>query len=212
MQDNGMEKQRNSAAGRQGVSICVSRRGFLGLAGGAAVGLVAPSARAYAASGTASSGAVSSGAVSGDRTLRFLNLHTGEKVAADFWSKGAFVPDGLAEISHVLRDHRTDEVWPIDPKLLDLLHRLHSRMDASAPFHVISGYRSPASNAMLRQKSGGVAKRSYHMQGRAIDVRLPGLRLPDMRRAALGLRGGGVGYYPKSGFLHIDTGPVRQWS
>ena len=202
MQDDGMEKQWNSALDGDGISVCVSRRGFLGLAGGAAAGLAVQPATAFAAPKVST----------GSRSLSFLNLHTGEKVAADFWSKGALLPDGLAEISHVLRDHRTDEAWPIDPKLLDLLHRLRSRMESTAPFHVISGYRSPKTNAMLRQNSGGVAKRSYHMQGRAIDIRLPGMRLPDMRRAALGLRGGGVGYYPKSGFLHIDTGPVRQWS
>lgn len=202
MQDLGMEEQQASPAGGQAIAARVSRRGFLGLAGGAVAGLAVQPVTAFAASG----------ADSGSRSLSFLNLHTGEKLVADFWSKGRLLPDGLTEISHVLRDHRTDEAWPIDPKLLELLYRLHSRMETAAPFHVISGYRSPKSNAMLRQKSGGVAKRSYHMQGRAIDVRLPGLRLTDVRKAALGLRAGGVGYYPKSGFLHIDTGPVRHWS
>lgn len=202
MRNQGMEGQQDSPAGGQVIAARVSRRGFLGLAGGAVAGLAAQPVPAFAASG----------AVSGSRSLSFLNLHTGEKVMADFWSKGRLLPDGLTEISHVLRDHRTDEAWPIDPKLLELLYRLHSRMETAQPFHVISGYRSPKTNAMLRQKSGGVARRSYHMQGRAIDVRLPGLRLTDVRKAALSLRAGGVGYYPKSGFLHIDTGPVRQWS
>ena len=148
----------------------------------------------------------------GPRKLSFLNLHTGERLTTAFWSDGALLSDGLAEINRVLRDHRTGEVMPIDPGLLDMLHRLQQRMETTKPFHVISGYRSPKTNAALRKNGGGVAKRSYHMKGMAIDIRLPGHRLSDLRKAALSLRGGGVGYYPKSGFIHVDTGPVRQWS
>jgi uncharacterized protein YcbK (DUF882 family) len=111
----------------------------------------------------------------------------------------------------VLRDHRTDEVAEMDPRLLDLLFNLQGKLGASTPFHVISGYRSPRSNAMLVAKGGGVAKKSLHMQGKAIDIRLPGRELADLRKAALGLKAGGVGYYPKSDFVHVDVGRVRHW-
>ncbi len=146
------------------------------------------------------------------KTLSLHNLHTGESLRTEFWAKGQFIPDALGQINRVLRDHRTNEIRPIDPELLDLLYALQRRIETRETFQVISGYRSPASNAKLRARSGGVATRSLHMQGKAIDIALPGCKLPDLRRAALGLRAGGVGYYPASGFVHVDTGRVRQWS
>ena len=128
-----------------------------------------------------------------------------------YWDHGAYVPEALSAIDRVLRDHRSGEVHPIDPALLDLLHRLRGTVDASRPFGLVSGYRSAATNAKLRSESRGVAKRSLHMEGKAVDIRLPGCRLENLHRAALSLRGGGVGYYGRSNFLHLDTGRVRSW-
>lgn len=156
----------------------------------------------------ASSSAPRSGAV---RELGFLNLHTGEKLRAPYWENGAYEKDALAEIARVLRDHRSNEVHPIDVRLLDLVHQLKDTLDYHRPVHVISGYRSPTSNKMLRQRSGGVAKRSFHMSGKAIDLRLEGVPLRRVQKAALAIKGGGVGYYGKSRFVHLDTGRVRRW-
>lgn len=146
-----------------------------------------------------------------ERRLAFLNTHTGENLSAMYWADGAYQPDSLAEIYRVLRDFRSGDVGPIDTGLLDLLHTLAVALDTGVPFHVISGYRSPATNAMLAEKGGGVARHSLHMDGLAIDIRIPGRELADVRRAALALRGGGVGYYPASDFVHVDVGRVRQW-
>jgi len=146
-----------------------------------------------------------------ERDLSLYNLHTGEKVRTTYWAGGEWNPDGLREIDRLLRDFRTGEVTTIDRKLLDLLHRLSGNIDARQPFHVISGYRSPKTNAKLASQSNGVAKRSLHMQGKAIDVRLPGVPLAELHRAAVAMKAGGVGYYPKSDFIHIDTGRVRYW-
>lgn len=146
-----------------------------------------------------------------ERRLGFHNLHTGEQADLPYWIEGNYVPDALGEIDRVLRDHRTGEVAAIDTRLLDLLHRVGAALGASQPFQVISGYRSPASNLMLAKNSSGVARRSLHMEGKAIDVRLPGVALADLRRAGLALQGGGVGYYPGSNFVHLDVGRVRAW-
>lgn len=145
------------------------------------------------------------------RALAFRNLHTGEELRATYWEDGLYQPEALAEINRVLRDHRTGDVATMEPALLNLLHRLHGILDASRPFHVISGYRSPKSNAALAARSNGVARKSFHMAGMAIDVRLPGRPLKSLHKAALALDGGGVGYYPKSDFIHLDVGPVRRW-
>jgi len=147
----------------------------------------------------------------GRRTLAFHDTHTGENLRATYWADGAYLPDELAAIDHQLRDFRTGAVAPIERGLLDILHMLAQRLDTKAPFHVISGYRSPATNAMLAAASNGVAKRSLHTKGMAIDVRLPNRRLKDVRQAAIDLRQGGVGFYPASGFVHVDVGRVRYW-
>lgn len=147
----------------------------------------------------------------GERVLSFENLHTGEKLKTVYWAHGNYIHSNLADINHILRDHRTDDVKAIDPRLLDLLHELRLSVDSHKPFAIISGYRSPKTNAKLRTNSNGVAKRSMHLEGKAIDIRIPGQNLSNLRRAALSLRGGGVGYYPKSGFIHMDTGRVRSW-
>lgn len=147
----------------------------------------------------------------GERRLVLRNLHTGEALDTVYWRNGSYRESALTALNRLLRDHRTGDVFPIDPELLDLIHRLHVDLDSGAPWQVISGYRSPATNAMLRARSDGVARRSLHTVGRAIDVRLPDRPLKALRAAALALRRGGVGYYPRSGFVHVDTGRFRTW-
>ena len=147
-----------------------------------------------------------------ERSLSLLNTHTGERLKeVVYWEKGDYILDALENLNHVLRDHRTNQVYPIDPTTLDLMAAISRKVDARQPFEIISGYRSPQTNRSLSGKSSGVAKNSYHMQGKAVDLRLPGVPLKAVRKAALDLRMGGVGYYPKSDFVHIDSGRVRSW-
>lgn len=145
------------------------------------------------------------------RALAFRNLHTGDELDVVYWAAGQYQPEALKQLDYVMRDWRSGEVAQIDSKLFDRLHLLRREMESDATFEIISGYRSPATNAQLREKSNGVAKRSLHMKGQAIDVALPGRRLVDLRETAMRLRLGGVGYYPQSGFIHLDTGRVRSW-
>lgn len=179
-------------------TIC-GRRRFVGWSLAAGGGLLLPGTKEAKAAGAAA------------RQLSFHNLHTGESLTTVYWEGGRYLAEGLAEIDFVLRDFRTGDVYTIDPKLLDLIHRLRLALDDNEPVAIISGYRSPATNAMLAARSSGVAKNSYHVKGMAIDLRLPKRRLEDLRAAALTLVGGGVGYYPNSDFVHIDTGPLRTW-
>lgn len=145
------------------------------------------------------------------RALRFTHLHTGERLSVEYFAGGRYLPDALGAIDHVLRDFRTNEVHRIDPELLDLLHVLTETTASRQPYEVISGFRSPATNAMLREQSGGVASGSLHMTGQAIDIRVGDVRLAALRDAAIALRRGGVGYYAGSNFVHVDTGRVRTW-
>jgi len=155
--------------------------------------------------------AIATLALPAERALSFVHLHTGERLDVTYWADGAYVADELALVDHLLRDVRSGDVRPIDPRLLDLLHRLRRAMRSNRPYQVISGYRSPATNAALRRDGRAVAENSYHMRGMAIDVRLAGRGLANLRHAALGLRGGGVGTYPNSDFIHLDVGPPRSW-
>ncbi len=150
---------------------------------------------------------------SGSRALSLHNIHTGEHLAIDYWQDGVYRPEALTAINHVLRDFRTGDVHAIEPALLDLLAGLHGRLETAQPFEVISGYRAPATNAMLRSEHdhSGVASKSLHMQGMAIDIRVPGRALDRLRDAALAAQVGGVGYYPQSDFVHVDVGRVRRW-
>ncbi len=150
----------------------------------------------------------------GPRRVRLYNLHTDEKLDAVYWEKGEYVPDALHAVNHVLRDFRTGEIHFMDPSLVDLLAVLTAKVESTSPIHVISGYRSPRTNAMLRSEGGaetGVAKKSLHIQGEAVDLRFADVSLSNLHRAALSLGRGGVGYYPVSDFVHVDVGPVRQW-
>ena len=147
-----------------------------------------------------------------ERSLSLLNTHTGERLKeVVYWEKGDYILDALENLNHVLRDHRTNQVHPIDPMTLDLMAAISRKVGAKQPFEIISGYRSPQTNRSLRNNSNGVAKNSYHMQGKAVDLRLSGVPLRAVRKAALELRMGGVGYYAKSDFVHIDSGKVRSW-
>ena len=145
------------------------------------------------------------------KQLTLLNLHTGERIKSVYWEKGRYIPGALKDIEKVLRDHRTGKTHAIDLQLLDMMQLLHRQMGAHKEFQVISGYRSPETNKMLAKQNNSVAKQSLHMQGRAIDIRLPEFSLSDLRKAALSLKVGGVGYYPNSNFIHLDTGHVRHW-
>ena len=146
-----------------------------------------------------------------ERTLGFVNLHTDETLRCCYWANGEYDLNSLNEINHILRDHRTNDIYGMDASLIDLLHNLHEITGSKSPFHIISAYRSPKTNEKLRQTSNGVAKRSLHLQGKAIDIRLPDVELNHLRDAAISLKAGGVGYYAKSNFIHIDTGKPRSW-
>ncbi|MFM4938632.1 MULTISPECIES: DUF882 domain-containing protein [Aeromonas] len=145
------------------------------------------------------------------RELSFFNLNTGERVRASYWENGHYLSDGLAELNHILRDYRRNEVFNIDRRLFDQLYLLQQKLGRRSEIQLISGYRSPATNRQKRSKSRGVAKQSYHTLGQAVDVRIPGVQLAHLRKAALNLGVGGVGYYPHDNFVHLDTGPVRSW-
>jgi len=145
------------------------------------------------------------------RFLAFDNLHTGETIKVTYWEKGQYIKGALSEINHILRDHRNNEVKRIDKALLDQLFVLHNKLGSRKAFQVISGYRSPKSNAMMHDRSRGVAKKSMHIEGRAIDIRLQDAALSNVHKAALAMNAGGVGYYPSSQFVHVDTGKVRHW-
>ena len=176
------------------------RRGFLkhGLIFTAALGFWTP-ALAEAAPPTAG------------RELALFNAHTGEKFRGEYWYNGKYSPDAFSEIKRLMRDYRTGEKFPIDPRLMDILFVLQHRMERDGAFKVFSGYRSPGTNAYLRKHTPGVARHSLHMQGQAVDLALPGASLTALRKQALALKAGGVGYYPSSSFIHVDTGRVRSW-
>ena len=145
------------------------------------------------------------------RSLRLHHLHTGEKLSVVYYAGHRYLPDALASINHLLRDFRTDDELAIDRNLLDLLSDISWKIGDKTCFEVISGYRSPTTNAMLRRTSGKVSERSLHMQGRAVDVRVQGLDAVLLRNAAASMKRGGVGYYPSSRFVHLDTGRIRTW-
>jgi uncharacterized protein YcbK (DUF882 family) len=145
------------------------------------------------------------------RQLSFRHLHTGETLSVNYVQQGHYDPRALKAVNHLLRDFRTDEVFPIAPALLDQLFAVHRLIGSDAPFEIISAYRSPATNASLHRASGGVASGSLHMQGKAIDIRLADTRTRYVRDVALKLGAGGVGYYASSDFVHLDIGRVRRW-
>lgn len=186
-----------------------ARRNLLGLA--LAAPLAWASQRAGATSPLATTLVPAAGAAQ-IRSLALTNTHTAEKLRLSYFTAGQYVGEALQRLDHVFRDHRSGEVHPIDRQLFDRLHQLSALAGCEPEYEIISGYRSPASNELLRSGSTGVAKKSLHMQGKAIDVRLRGVPCSRLRDLALQLQVGGVGYYPKSAFVHLDTGRVRSWS
>lgn len=146
------------------------------------------------------------------REIVFHHTHTGEKLRVEYHDGRGYLKDALLEVNRYLRDFRTGEVHAIDPGVLDILFELQCRtVGRCQPFHVISGYRSPRTNAMLRKRSSGVAKHSLHMRGKAIDIRLPGVETKHLYQIAWNLQRGGVGLYSQSDFIHVDTGRIRTW-
>jgi len=179
---------------------CLERRRFLRHAGAACAAL-----------GVTTSLPALASALSPSRSVRFVHTHTGETLTAPYFDGHAYDALCLSEVNRLLRDFRTGESHAIDPALLDILYDLQSLANRDAPFEVISGYRSPATNAMLHRTSGGVAEHSQHLLGKAIDIRLSGYSTLKLRTHARSLARGGVGFYASSDFLHVDTGAVRFW-
>ena len=147
----------------------------------------------------------------GYKTLSFEHTHTGDKLKLTYFERGSYIKDALQEINYLLRDYHTDDIYPIDTALLDQLFDLKQNLGINKPFHIVSGYRSPFTNAQLRKHSHGVAEHSFHMQGRAIDIWVEGVASQTIRNAALAMAQGGVGYYPQNNFVHLDTGDFRTW-
>jgi uncharacterized protein YcbK (DUF882 family) len=194
MNSAGMEGQTHTGKG-------MSRRSFIFLGAMASITFLAPFRTAAALSD----------ASSGQRRLSFFNTHTEESLNSTYWIDGKYLSDSLEQMNYILRDHRTGDTRTIDTRLLDFLFALKRKLKSDEPFHIISGYRSPITNQLLRKKNSGVAKKSMHLLGKAVDIRMPDCRLNVLRRSALDLRMGGVGYYPRSDFVHIDIGRIRSW-
>lgn len=189
--------------GKPGRISSLHRRAFLGMGAAAAAAALVPS-RVQAASA----------AKAPERVLSFFHTHTGERLKIAYCCGGEYQPDGLRAVNHILRDFRVNETKAIEPGLLDLLYELGGTLGTDQPFHVISGYRSPRTNTMLRTRGGattGVASHSLHMVGQAIDIRVPGVTIEQLRTAARSLKSGGVGFYPDLNFVHVDVGRVRTW-
>jgi uncharacterized protein YcbK (DUF882 family) len=186
-----------------------SRRKFLTLSSVAALSTFNQSA--FSATQHNASASHTASGLELNRNLILKNLHTGENINVDYCHAGLYQDDALTELNHFFRDHRTDTVTQMDPKLLDSIHKLTKDIEYSGEIHIISGYRSPETNEKLRSQGHKVAKRSYHMSGQAIDLRLPGKELKQVHSAAIQHHVGGVGYYPRSNFLHLDTGRQRRW-
>ena len=145
------------------------------------------------------------------RRIRFVNSRLQEQLDAVYWIDGEYVPEALQEISGILRDWRADLVKPYHERALDVLAAAHARLDVDEPFEVVSGYRSPQTNAAMRQRSSGVARNSYHTRAMAVDVKLKNRSVRQIAGAAESLGAGGVGRYSRSNFVHMDCGPVRTW-
>lgn len=145
------------------------------------------------------------------REVTLFNTHTQEKLQMCYFRDGQFLTEACQRLNHFLRDHRTGDVHPIDPRLFDMVHAVQTHLGHRGKVEIISGYRSPATNARLNANSSGVAKHSQHMLGKALDIRLSGMDTARVRDAAIELQAGGVGYYAKSDFVHLDTGRVRRW-
>ncbi|MEO1491210.1 MAG: DUF882 domain-containing protein [Pseudomonadota bacterium] len=145
------------------------------------------------------------------RSLALVNHRTAEKLRTAYWVEGEYIPEALEAINYILRDWRQNEIKQIDLRTVDIMAATHSLLDTSEPFQVVSGYRSPKTNAMLRSRSRGVARNSYHTRGMAVDITLDTRTARQIASAAKSLSAGGVGTYSRSSFAHVDSGPVRDW-
>lgn len=178
----------------------INRRAFLGASLAAAGTLAVPSLALAGAAQPAS------------RRLKLYNTHTGESIDVTYFEQGVYHREAMTEIDFLLRDFRVNQAEPMAREVIDIVHDLTAALDARGQVHIICGYRSPKTNEMLRTtRGGGVAKHSLHLEARAIDLRVPGRALADVRKAALTLGRGGVGMYSREGFVHVDNGRVRQW-
>ncbi|MEI7253818.1 YcbK family protein [Dickeya dadantii] len=175
------------------------RRKWLAL-GGAALGIALLPGQSLASLSTAR-----------PRILTLNNINTGERLKVEFFDGRRYNKDELSRLNHFFRDYRANKVKTIDPALFDQLYRLQVMLGSTKPVQLISGYRSYSTNEDLRSHSKGVAKQSYHTQGKAMDFHIEGVQLANIRKAAMKMRAGGVGYYPQSNFVHIDTGAIRTW-
>ncbi len=144
--------------------------------------------------------------------VSFRHAHTGESFSGVYRVGDKYLPEAFERVNYVLRDFRTKEVFPMDPHILDILSLIHKKLDATDPYSILSAYRSPKTNAMLGNRTRGVASNSFHMYGQATDIRIQGFSPSKIRKVAQSLEAGGVGYYPRSGFVHVDTGAVRTWT
>jgi uncharacterized protein YcbK (DUF882 family) len=185
------------------------RRSFLGIGAATLGGVLIPPLTSPALASGFKGGVISEGA----RRLSFRNTHTGETFSGVYRVGDKYLPDSFKQINTVLRDFRTGQVYPMDPRVLDIIYTVHRMTGEQKSFQIISGYRSPKTNNMLRgrSQSSGVAKKSLHMQGQAIDLRMEGFSTARLRDIAKSLQAGGVGYYSKSDFVHMDSGDVRSW-
>ena len=179
----------------------ISRRGIIKLGLMSAVSWLVPDTATAALRNSAAK----------ERRLCLYNLHSKEYIDTVYWKKGRYVPESLKDINHMLRDHYNGAVKHIDKNLINLLFNLQQRIGSKEPFHILSGYRTAKTNALLRKNKKGAARKSLHMYGKAVDLRLPGTRLKSLRRSAYQFKAGGVGYYPGSNFVHLDVGRVRYW-
>lgn len=189
----------------------VNRRDILkaGLAGVA--GVVAAASPLFMCSSTAEARGLF-GFMDGNAfSLAFRNQHTGEMFAGAYRVGNKYLPDAFDQINVVLRDYRTNDVFPIDPRVIDIIYAAHAKTGAGQPMEILSGYRSPRTNDMLHRSSGGVARNSLHLTGQAVDFRVPGYSTRRLRDVAAKMHAGGVGYYASSDFVHVDTGRVRHW-
>ncbi|MGJ8545496.1 MAG: YcbK family protein [Sulfitobacter sp.] len=179
----------------------ITRRGILG----------AFAATAISATPTFSSAAGFLRGAGDIRRIRMYSGRTGERLDMIYWIEGKYIKDAVKEVNHFMRDWRTDDIKNIDLRTVDIMAAAHNLMDVNEPYMLLSGYRSPKTNAMLRSRSGGVAKNSLHMRGQAADLRLASRSVGQMARAAVACQGGGVGRYSGSNFVHMDCGVVRSW-
>ena len=147
-----------------------------------------------------------------EKALSLYNPIKKESFDGVFWRNGAYDTEALQDINYLMRDTHTDAIKQIDKDLLDLIFSISIKLNPQKPFHVICGYRTPETNALLIKRNKSAVKNSYHLKGQAVDIRLPGLKTSVLRRAAYKLKRGCIGYYPRRRFVHIDVGPVRYWS